>query len=266
MPKRRRLSDLYVVGKEVTFTDPDGSLSVWVQKLNQVEHETAYRTANAKRARTFAAYADNQSDEHQGLWSEIEEMALEDIIELLAQSQMASKRPALEAEIEAEEEWSKDNYLQGLQDAWDGGLSDAFSKNPEDPDAKRVFAELQRFMEAVDERVSGETERIRKDLKGQAEPELKKQMFQSNVRLQADLAWLQEFRRCEIWLSVRESDNHRERYFESRAEVDDLTKEVLDGLGAAYREISVDVVEGKASEETPSSSTPSESADKAEVA
>src|SRR3954469_5704211 len=61
----RRLGDLFVVGREVTFDDGQGApISVYVRKLNTSEHERALRRANSERSKVLAAKTDKDSDLH----------------------------------------------------------------------------------------------------------------------------------------------------------------------------------------------------------
>ena len=61
---------------------------------------------------------------------------------------------------------------------------------------------------------------------------------------------------CELWLSVRDPENHNIRYFETREEIEHLSLEVRGTLLDEYRSISIDLVEGK---ELPAEATFSDS-------
>lgn len=266
MPKTRRLTDLFVRGKEVTIGDGEGAITVWVQKLNPVDQEMALRRANAARARILAKKKDEDSFEYQSTRMDIVGKDADELIEFLVADVIQSKSQSFEAELAAEDEWSKDHYLQGLRDSWNDGLKDAYHMDNDDEEAARVFAELRRFSDEVTKLLQGEAEKLRGDYKDTSDEELENLVFDKMFAATADMAWVHEYRRCEIWLGVRELENHKKRYFESRDEVDHLEQEVLVPLVAAYHEVNVDVTEGKGLVGTPPSSPSSEQSEKVETA
>lgn len=253
MPKTRRLTDLYVVGEEF---DIDG-IKVWLQKLSPVDHETAVRRANGKRARVLAlARAAQENPEGRDPFlNEFYDICedRESMIIFIAASEISKDIAAFEAEVADEDEWSKDDYIQGLKDLWNNEMAERFVMDAEDEEAKRVMAELERFQAAVDKRISGENDALKRDLDTFSDSVLVKRGVDVLIEAHADSEWLTEYRKCELWLGVREIKNHGERYFESREEVDRLSIEVLSALVLAYQGLNVDVVEGKDSEEPPAS-------------
>jgi hypothetical protein len=157
MPKRKKLGDLFQIGKPVTISESIGGEvyedTVWLQKLNSIELDKAFRRANALRARLLTAKTDIESDEYLSMLSEVMSMGddRDTLINYVLAPERAKSILICEAEHAAEEEWSHENYLQGLRDAWsDGGVKEEFARNPEDPAAKRVILELRRFADGVD--------------------------------------------------------------------------------------------------------------------
>lgn len=256
--KKRRLSDLYQHGRDITIDDGDGGVTVWVQKLSPVDHESALRKANAARARVLSLRNHKDTPEYEAVLVEVQAATTEDIITELVDYGVAQKRLAVEAELAAEEEWDKDDYLQGLKDAWEGGLKDTYATNKEDPEASRVFVELKRFLDTADERIDAERARLERDFADLDREELEERLVDRHLDSEADMEWIKEYRKCEVWLSVRDAEDHSRRYFRERKEIDDLAQEVLTPLVQAYQELSVDVLEGKDSRETPASSPTSE--------
>lgn len=264
MVKKRRLTDLFVVGREVKFDDGHGEpLTVWLQKLNPVEHETAMRRAAGARSRVLSG---KDAAETELAQDEAEQLGREGWIEYLTSDVLSRKFPAIEAELAAEEEWSKDDYLQGLRDVWDSTMKNLLEEEPEAVDAQTVRDELQRFADALEQRIDGERENIRKDFEGKDDEDLERRVVDRLIGTRADLAWLGEFRKCEVWIATRDPDNHRKRYFESREEVDDLSHPVLLRLMTEYAELNVDPQEGKDSGVIPNSSPWSDSLDEEEMA
>ena len=88
MPKTRSLKDLYVVGKEVVLTDGEGGVTVWLQKLNPVDHDTALRKANARRGATLAmSRLPEDSEEREAYMNQLFDIAKdqEDTITIIVQ-------------------------------------------------------------------------------------------------------------------------------------------------------------------------------------
>jgi hypothetical protein len=258
--RRRRLTDLYIVGTEVVFDDGQGDpITVFLRKLGPVEHETALKRANAARSRMAAVKRQPDSDDYLAHYAAVTEFSEEELASYLLEEHRASRAPIVEAELASEGEWAKDGYLDGLHEAWlDGGMKEAYAKDPEDPEAKRVFDELGRFADKVDAEVAAEVEAKRADLEHMDLEKLQQAVFEKYMEVQASLAWLTEYRRCEIWLATRDPKDKKTRYFESRDEVNDLPIEVSQRLMDAYRDISVEPMEGKDSLATDTSSPSSE--------
>lgn len=268
MPKKRKLLELYQLGREVTITDGNQSETVWLQKLSSVDADTAFRRAQGAKSRVLTTKRDPDCDEYRSAWLEAE-MLGEDtdlLVDYLLAPERAQVLTAREAELAAEEEWSENDYLQGLRDAWDDGLKDTYAKNPEDPEASRVFVEMKRFADALDGIVDAEMEGRRKELSDHSLEDLREKVVDNILNYRSNAAWMDEYSRAEVWLGTRDAKNHDEPYFSSRAEVDQLAAKVLRELVTAFEAMRMDVVEGKGSEETAGSSPSSEPSEKEETA
>lgn len=255
---KRRLNEMYLVGQEETFDDGQGDpVTVFIKKLNPVEHESALRNANAARARFLARRSDPESEDRMAIMDAVFDFDKDGLITYLVSEERVTRIQLREAETAADEEWEKDAYLQGLYDAWNGGLNDAYAENNEDPEAARVFAEIQRFNGQVEALVKGDTDDLRAELDERPLDVLRERVLDKLVSTQASIAWLNEYRRSEVAYSVRELDK-KTRYFKGRDEVDDLPAEVYNRLADVYRRLSLDPIEGKAQRETGDSSPSSE--------
>lgn len=265
MPKRKRLGDLFQIGKEITIIEPsrDGDPdqeTVWLQKLNSVELEQAWRRANAVRARLLAVKHDTDSDEYFVAVSDALEKDDDELVDYLLGPERAKSVIIREAELAADEEWSKDDYLQGLRDAWNDGLGKRFHQDNEDPDAKRVWMELRRFADGVDALMQSDIDDLRASFEALPVEEVRKQATELCFEQNATEAWAREYNYAEIWLGTRELDDHGKRYFVTREEVDQLAAPVLGRLQREFESMRVDVLEGKGSVETRDSSPSSEPA------
>lgn len=258
MPKKRRLTDLFIIGADVTVDDGQGEpVTVFARKLTPIDHETALRRANAARSRNFAIRNEPDSEEFLALTSMVRDYSKPDLQSYLSEDFRGTRALIVEERRADDDDWKKDNYLQGLRDAWNDGLDATFAEDPTDVDAKRVRDELDRFNALAEADLAAEIADFQGTLEDRDVEELRDMVLDKLIEVRASIAWLNEYRRCEVWLSVRESDR-KSRYFTSREEVDDLSFEVFTQLQEAYREISVEPTEGKDSAATPPSSPSSE--------
>jgi hypothetical protein len=232
MALARRLADLYVVGKEVVLDDGEGPVTVYVRKLSPADHDRAVKAAHAARSRLLAARADPDSDEFAELISTARELPRESLLTYLGEDERIRRRSVVEAELAAEDEWSKDSYLTGLQEAWETSGERTLREEPDDPDAKRIAAELGRFRERVDAVVDEHVTDYLDSVADRSDQALQELVLDKTVESRAAVEWITEFRRCEIWLAVREPDK-RTRVFNGRTEIDELSQEVLEQLTSA---------------------------------
>lgn len=254
--KTRTLKDLYVVGAWCEIDDGNGPVKVWLQKLNPVDHETALRNANARRARTLAmSRMPEDSDERAMYMNQLFDLASDrdQTIEFLAQERMTERYSAIEAEVAAEKEWSEDDYIQGLKDAWNQEMFETFAlattdelkESEEYIEAERVRSELERFNGQVLKVLEGEVEALKADYADWSEEKLIEAGINKIIESQANMNWLIEFRRSELWLGVLDGPKTKQRVFDKRSDVDELASEVVNELMQAYTELNVDSVEGK---------------------
>ncbi len=270
MAKQARLEDLYVTGKEETFVDGQRSVTVWIQPINTPEHEVAVRKASARRATTLMLRHDDTSEGYLEVRDQVEMLGDGYVIEYLVADESYKCEAAAAAEEEAEEEWSKDGYLQSLKDAWEPGdeevgLKDVYALGASDPDhgdrypeAERVLDEMKRFNAAVADRLIPIVEQIRQGLASEDPVELRSRCTKRFIEAAGNAVWKEEYERCEVWLGTRCSDAHNERYYAERSAIDRLPDEVYARLRHAHDNIAVDVVTGKGSQQAPSSSPSSE--------
>lgn len=267
--KHRKLSDLYVRGRELAPSDGDGDpVKVWLAKLNEVDREAALRRANAAKARYMIDADDEDGELFASVYGEIREIEERDeVIVYLVAEDVSKARRRIEAQHALDEEtWGKDDYLQGLVDAWYGddaepGLAQAHQEDPEDPEAKRVLGELERFRQLVNAEVAVETEGLMKDYEGVPMETLWRKCAHRLLELRATDAFAREYKRQQLFFALRDPVNRRMRYFERVAEVDDLDDDLRDYLYEQYEDLMVDRSEGKDSPPVAASSTSSESED-----
>jgi len=267
---KKTLKDLYKIGLATKIPDGDDYVEIWIQKLTQLEAKTALKKANAARSRVHAMLQDSNSDEYRSLRSLTDEMTQEQLVEYMVASQRAKLELVREAELIGEEKskWGKNDYLEGLREAWEDGMSERYHKATEedpDPEAQQVFEELKAFSAQVDRRLDLEMEKYKKDLDGKTVEVLCDKIMEQLQELQCSMAWVEEFKRCEVWLCTRDPEDHNQRLLEDRLDVDDLDQKAIEKIYEEYEKVRVDTTEGKDSEGTPNSSPSSNSSEKGET-
>lgn len=250
----RRLEELYALGTVVEITDdgvdengnPFPPVEVYLAKLSPALQQRAFDKANAERAKVLAIKRRPDSTEYLSIQADVFDMDREGLEERLLADHMARRRAPLEAKfIHDNEDWNEDGYVEGLWDAWNNGLKDKYEENPEDPEAIRVKEELDRYEKELQEIIDHEEADFRRYLSKRTEDELQKKVTDQQLKLQADLAFLVEHRYCQVWLATRDPDDHDEKYFETREDVDKLDARVFRALADAYQALEVPADEGK---------------------
>lgn len=257
----RALKDLYRRGRIVVLDDEeievdgDGNevalepAKVWLQKPSHIEFEAGQRAANAAKARVLALRRNTDSIEYLAITAPAESMTREELVDFLSMQAMVEKQPVIEAELAAEEEWSKDQYLEGLREAWVDlqveyvGLPD----EEKSPESKRVFAELQRFRDELDARASGVARAVAKDLEGASEERMRTQVIDTYLDLEASQAWLTEIRYQRLLYGVRDPENHSKRLLLTKDDLAELSDETRNRLLEEMEALVVDVLAGKGS-------------------
>lgn len=260
MPARKRLTDLYVVGKPMTIedpSDPDNPIEVYVRKLSPTDQEKAVRAANAKRALilSYKKLDEAHSDREDYLTQvELSYPTNEARVDYLVMTELARQQSIREDELAARDEWDKDGYLQGLRVLWEEEkLKDVWTTTPEADhessaewkEADRVHDALQKFTDALDEVMAVEEKRLRKEIGSKTDRKLLQNTVDKLIDNAGNMAWINEFRKQEILYGVREPDNHKAFYFVDRAEVDELENNILVQLIVFYQQLNVDIIEGK---------------------
>jgi hypothetical protein len=250
-PVKRRLSDLFVTGEEVVFDDGDGdALTVWVQKLTPAETQLAVERSRPSKTKIISIKK-LPDDHHLKLryLDELESAGFEekiDFIKFLIRSKLDEARISAQERVAAEEEWSKDDYLVGLQEAWNEELQAKWvDSGDEDDDANRVYNELKRYTDQVMNEVKTAEQELINELDDLSLEALQRRAVNRLIETHGDNALIAEFRKQQLFYAVREGDNHKKRYFENIEEIDTLPGVIYTRLLNTYSELSVDSFEGK---------------------
>src|SRR5262249_51407248 len=153
-----------------------------VRKLNSVEHEEIVRRANAAKAKVLACNKNPDSVTARAIELQVEELRTkEDLVDALAPDELAKRINSVEAEVASQEKWSKDDYLQGLQDSWQEGLYRTYHEDPDNEEAKHVYEEIQAYVKEVQDSLGEVEDDIKNDLRGNTEPKLREKLYESRL-------------------------------------------------------------------------------------
>ena len=253
MKQRRRLGDLYVRGKEMSFDDGSGEpVVVWLQKPNEIERDSIIRRANAAKARHHLEGQHEEGELFVSTAGSIREFLDRDgILDIVAAQELFRLRERVEAQFtEDEEGWGKDGRIKGLLEAWIGtddepGLAATHAEDENDPEAVRVKGEIEAFNADVDARVEEQRADVYREWDDTPEAELVLMAAREVVKRRGDEVFMREWGRQQIFYSVREPDDHHKRYFGTITEVDDLDDRIRSRLDTALSHLVVTPSEGK---------------------
>lgn len=248
-PKKASLSDLFVVGKEITIEDGENSVTLYLKKLTEAEHMEATQQAFKASAQIQLLGKPSIPADHpdkQLYAAQIDTMESRDeLIMFLCLDEIREKEVSIIAEMAANEEWEKDGYLTGLQAAWNDGLDKKWVLDPEDVDAKRVYDELWRYTEICEKEVEAFREGLVKDYEGYDEDQLRSKALEAAFKQAAEFAFSHESVRQQLYRSIRDPDDHNKLYLDSPEELGHLSDQVNEILMQAYYEMQVSPIEGK---------------------
>lgn len=252
-PTRRRLSDLYVIGKEVVFddgTEGEEPIKVWLSKLSPIQQRDAADSATGSRAKLLALKNNPEADTNRiaVFREQLEDLGVKDrdsMIEFLIGPKLQEAYMSAESRLGSEGKWAEDDFLDSLQKAWNDGLADDYAVDNENEEALRVYTLLVEFTDEVNEAVEEDKEDLRLEFSHLSDEDLAAKVMDRAIDAEADFAWVNEFSRWQVFYAVRYEDNHKEQYFELREEVDGLDPKVLNTLLSEYNQMTADPIEGK---------------------
>jgi hypothetical protein len=251
-PSRRRLTDLYVTGAEVTLNDGENeedAVTVWLSKISPIEQRDAADKATAARAKILLVKNTTLHSEERLVYEDqLIDLGLasrEEWIEFIALNEIQEAELSNQERISTEGEWAKNDYLDALQKSWNEGLADKYEADENDEEAKKVYDELYRFTQEVITATEDDKLGIFAKYSDDSDEELMRQAVDKVIDAESDFAWMNEFSRWQLYYAVREPNAKKVRYFVDKQEVDALDARIISTLLEKYREITVDPIEGK---------------------
>jgi len=258
VPKKRQLRDLYQIGSLHSFRGPvqleDNTIEmvdipIWVSKLSQLEERECANKASRSRgalqaiARRPMDHAD--WDEYRFKLVDYGIIERNDYILFLIESELDEFRTSARERLSDEKEWSNDDYLNSLESAWESSLYDKFIEDSEDPEAKRVFEALKKFMDQVDKEIEAEKVNLIESFHDDPDEEILNKVLKKLIESESNMAFVNEFRDWQVYFSMKDPSDHSERYFDSRDDLYHLDNNILDDLKETFLTVSVSSIEGK---------------------
>ncbi len=243
---RKSLEDLYEAGREYDISPhSDGTAMIYIRKLGPLQQAEAVRKANAERTKIKTLLDDKENEEYLTLVREAAEVDREEKIEQLAQTEVAEDRAKIEQEISEKEDWASDDKLQGLVDAWEGGLLEEWLKGEglRSEESERVYADITRFNDEVVKKLEGRLKQAKRPLQDKTDDELNDMVAEAQVEYEASIAWMRTFRLYQIVFGVHDTD--RNRMFDHIDEVSSLPSELFGKLVDALLDLTTPTLEVK---------------------
>ena len=243
---REQVKRIYEVGKEVPLTE---DLTLWIQKLTQAEEKEALQHSYKPRAAILSLLKADSDDpgllefadtlERWGLDSKDAQ------VNFLITPDVQKAQASQESKIAAEKEWSDNDYLISLQEAWNDGLDEKLALDPEDEEARRVFKELKRYTEQVTNAVEVDRVDLYEVMDLKSEQEIEDKVIKMLVEHAAGQAQLNEFHAWAIYFATRLVEDHDVHFFGTREDIDGYGASLYPRLLEEYMLLSLDSIEGK---------------------
>jgi hypothetical protein len=246
--KRRRLSELYVKGKDVHFNEggvvadgdeADDDIVVWVQPPDPFQREEAIRSAQAAkaRARITAKEPDSQTAlEVEELLSELDES---DLCEFLVDQMVGELRPRAIRDVLGREEWEDFTALQDSMREWEE------AGYPETDEWAPLIARDKAYGEQIQDRMKEIMDDTRESLKLLPEEEIKKRVRKRVIDQASNQAFMQAYEINMLYYSCRDDEDHSELFFENIEEIRSHEPVVQQGLADALSSFINDPAEAK---------------------
>lgn len=250
VPAKRRLTDLYTLGKTIVINDDqdDDPIEVYISKVTDLESKTCVEKSAAARAKYVLMVNDKTSPERDIFIDQLEANDLSDkdsLIEIVIATKIQESEQSHESRIASEDPWAENNLLISLRQAWVDGLEDRYAEDPEDVDAKRVYDELLKFAREVQEAVEDDRENFKMAFEARPYVDILDEAIDQLIEMEGNGVWVDQFQRWRTFYSVKEVGNKHQRYFESKDEVDRLDNRILRRLIDEYDSLAVSAMEGK---------------------
>lgn len=256
MPSRakyRRVTDLYVTGKELVLKD--GSV-LWMQVLNPFEADEARHDAQTTRARLVLALKEHGSEELTKVEGQLASRDRADIVAYIADLRAGERWLKIMDDIRNDPDWQERLDIVERHD-------ELMARPPEDAERKLYDQINADYVAEVNARLSDERAFETKRLDDLSYDELRDEYKQLWIDQRGGDVAYAEYQLTEWWYAARACDGvqrddgtwdhsacdgHQLRVWESKAEVRALPKELQDALAHCMGELNMTVRQAKNSD------------------
>ena len=245
--KNDQLSKLYTRSTSVDLGRDDVELVAHIRKLTVIQEREASRESLKKRA----VY------EHikRAPWDDPDRLSLREVVSMLgdrddlARFILGEEELKIEASVSSrianEERWSENSYLETLQRAWADEMKERFDRDPEDPEAKRIFEALQSYVDEVIAATAREFADVLYEKLALDDDSLIEEAVSYLVDRQALSVQSEEFNWWKVYFCTFEDEDYRVKWFRTIEEVRETDPTVIKKILQAYDDMSLGVEAGK---------------------
>lgn len=205
-------------------------VTLWVAKLSDLEMGEAFKHAARAQSVAMAAARDPESEQYTNMAASVAGMERDSLIDILVDRDypeleswddsgaVPEKYAAVEARVHGEpdidtetgdeipNEWAKEDYLEGLREAWWGGLDRAYAADPNDYEAKRTLDEITRFNDEVEHEYGEARKDARAELDQFTDTRLVDDVVDLLASIDGQAAWQEEYQVRVVFLATRNCD------------------------------------------------------------
>jgi hypothetical protein len=260
--KYRRVTDLYVRGRELTLRD--GTI-MWVQVLNSFEVEAAREDGRGARARMVMALQEHGSDELAKVEASFFVIGRERIIEQLVDAKYPESLVRANETIANDPDWTERLAISARQD-------EILSREPSDPERQLLDKINQDYLVESGQLIDEALEDHRKKFEAMSDVEVRDAFVKLYIDQRGAGVALAEHRLSEVFFAARccdgtqstdgiwdhsSCDNHHVQVFENRREVRDAPDDLIEEIHAALSQLNMTPRDAKNSDRPQSSSASS---------
>lgn len=244
----RRVTDLFSNGRELVLAADadDGPVLIWLEKLNTFQRGECHRDAEAAQARRIAGLSDD-SDEMRAAAAQLAHATPSEMVEFILAPQAGTFYLRAQDDVRAEEGWKEKLTLLERDAALETGGS------PATKEEREAITGIQLdYIAAIEAAQKVRYDDAAKDLEQVPEEELRAKYYEVARNNMAEHAYWNEFRRTELYLSVRDCTATRLtqdgydhaacthlRLLPTKAAVNDIPQELLDRIRNGLSEVNM---------------------------
>lgn len=241
---REKIEQLYQTSKRV---DLKRGGQVWLRKMTVIQDREATRESLKVRANyEIIKKADKLDPDRLGIREIVETLGdARDLATFILGDEHAKLEASVRSKMSYEDKWSKNNYLDTLQEAWLGGMKDRFDRDADDQEARKIFEVLLEFEQEVAEQLLIEFSDLVEAKLDLPEETLIEECVDRLLDFQAIYAQAEEFNYWKIYFAAFNDAEFKTKLWDTIDAVKNAPGDLIKELIEEYEDMSVGVVGGK---------------------